>query len=108
MCQYQTLYYDDQTGYVIRCLHCENFQVGFGNLLINLESADFQDFFAWLKNCRQDAYATADQTIKSIIIPTPCEGLKLYLSPRELKDLHHMFDMADSEFRSQEMMKLFS
>ncbi|WP_315820004.1 DUF6686 family protein [Paraflavitalea speifideaquila] len=85
MCQYQTLFYDDKVGYVIRCLHCENFQVGYGNVLINLYTPDFCDFVQWIKDCRIDDYSATDPSIKSIIIPTPCDGLKLFLSQRELK-----------------------
>ena len=108
MCQYQTLFYDDKVGYVIRCLHCENFQVGYGNVLINLYTPDFYDFVQWIRDCCIEPPAHTDPTIKSIIIPTPCEGLKLFLSPRELKELHDMLDAADSEWRSQEMLRLFS
>lgn len=108
MCQYQTLYYDDKTGYVIRCMHCENFQVGFGNVLINLHLHDFHDLCDWIKTYRAEHVSTESSTIKSIIIPTPCDGLKLFLSPRELQELHDMLDTADSEYRSQEMLKLFA
>lgn len=107
MCQYQTLFYDDKVGYVIRCLHCENFQVGYGNLLINLYTPDFCEFVQWIRDCPVDDYTAADPGIKSIIIPTPCEGLKLFLSQRELKEFHGMLDAADSEWRSQEMLQLF-
>jgi hypothetical protein len=108
MCQYQTLFYDDKVGYVIRCLHCDNFQLGYGNVLINLHTPDFCDFVQWIKDCRIDDYGATDPSIKSIIIPTPCDGLKLFLSQRELKELHEMLDTADSEWRSQEMLQLFS
>jgi hypothetical protein len=107
MCQYQTLFYDDKVGYVIRCLHCENFQIGYGNVLVNLYTPDFTDFVQWIKDYRNDLQETADASVKSVIIPTPCDGLKLYLSQRELKELHEMLDTADSEWRSQEMMRLF-
>lgn len=108
MCHYQTLFYDDKTGYVIRCLHCENFQVGYGNVLINLYMPDFYDFLQWIREYRAAETCTADPGIKSIIMPTPCEGLKLFLSHRELKELHGMLETADSEWRSQEMIQLFN
>jgi hypothetical protein len=108
MCQYQTLFYDDKIGYVIRCLHCENFQIGYGNVLINLYTPDFYDFVQWIREYRVAQTCTTDPGIKSIIIPTPCEGLKLFLSHRELKELHGMLDMADSEYRSQEIIQLFN
>lgn len=106
MCQYQTLHYDDKVGYVIRCLHCENFQIGYGNLLINLHISDFIDFCQWIREYKTGP--DENSTIKSIIIPTPCEGLKLFLSQRELKELQDMLDTADSEWRSQEMLRLFA
>ncbi|MDF2187154.1 DUF6686 family protein [Paraflavitalea sp. CAU 1676] len=108
MCQYQTLFYDEKVGYVIRCMHCENFQIGYGNVLINLHTPDFHDFVEWIRDCPIDDYGATDPGIKSIIIPTPCDGLKLYLSQRELRDLHQMLESADSEWRSQEMLQLFA
>lgn len=106
MCQYQTLYYDDKVGYVIRCVQCENFQIGYGNVLVNLETQDFADFCQWIRDYKTDPHENV--TIKSIIIPTPCEGLKLFLSQRELKEMQEMLDTADSEWRSQEMLRLFA
>ena len=110
MCRHQTLYYDDNTGYVIRCMKCENFQVGYGNVLITLNATDF----ASLRNCVDNAIAyhqyNDDLYIdsKSIFIPTPCDGLKLLLTQKELKALSNMLDMADTEYKSQQLMDMFN
>jgi hypothetical protein len=41
------------------------------------------------------------------VIPTPCDGMKLLLSLRELNEFNIMLETADSELRSLELIKLF-
>jgi len=110
MCRHQTLYYDDNTGYVIRCMVCENFQLGYGNILITLSAADF----ASLRNCVMNVHdhhqysSDVHTDVKSFFIPTPCDGLKFLLTHKELKALNNMLDMADTEWKSQQLMDMFN
>ncbi len=101
MCEYQSLFYDQQIGYVIRCNHCNYFQIGYGNLMMNVLPDDFTAFYkrvAALNHQVDDGGPLSP--LKSIIIPTPCEGLNLFLSEREIRDLYRMLDEADSEWKT--------
>jgi len=108
MCQYDTLFYDNNIGYVVRCIQCRNLQVGFGNLLINLHQPDFDDFRMGVKTWHEQPPCTDNMHTKSIAMPTPCEGLKLFLSRQELNELHTMLEAADAEYQSQQLLKLFA
>lgn len=107
MCQYQTLFHDDKTGYVIRCAECEKIQVGYGNLIMTFDVADLDQFRWWLKKIRDDNHPSQNENVRCIVIPGPCEGMRLLLSMRELREFNSMLDLADSELRSLEMIKMF-
>jgi len=107
MCHYQTLYHDDTTGYVVRCPECEKIQVGYGNLMVTFSRGDFDDFRWWLKKIKNDQDLSQSRTLRCIVIPTPCEGMKLLLSLRELTDFDNMLETADTELKSLELIRLF-
>ena len=107
MCHYQTLYHDDNTGYVVRCNECEKIQVGFSNLVITFTTADFNSFRWWLQKIKDEQHPSQKSTARNIMIPTPCEGMKLLLSLRELNEFTTMLETADTEFRSLQLIKLF-
>lgn len=107
MCRYQTLYQDDRTGYVVRCTQCEKIQVGYTNLLLTFSTEDFDAFRLWLKKIRNEQDPAQNEWVRSIVIPTPCEGMKLLLSRRELDDFHDMMESADTELQSLELFRLF-
>jgi hypothetical protein len=108
MCNYTTLYHDKNAGYIIHCLDCNNIQLGFGNLAITFTMAAFHDFFQSIQQivARQDR--SPDPFYKNISLSTPCEGIKILLSPNELHQLYGMLDTAETELRSQELIGLFS
>lgn len=107
MCSYQTLFLDDNTGYVVRCNKCDNIQSGFGNLMLTISSEDFHMFRNWLKKTIDEQSALNSEAVRCIVIPTPCAGVKLLLSLRELKEFDHMLDEADTELQSSRLLKLF-
>ncbi|MGN6293576.1 MAG: DUF6686 family protein [Chitinophagaceae bacterium] len=107
MCHYQTLYHDDCTGYVVRCPECEKIQIGYGNLMVTFGRGDFDDFRWWLKKIKNDQDFSQSPTLRCIVIPTPCEGMKLILSMRELRDFDNMLETGDTELKSLELIRLF-
>ncbi|HKO79574.1 MAG TPA: DUF6686 family protein [Chitinophagaceae bacterium] len=109
MCSYQTLFHNDNAGYVVCCNECENIQIGFGNLMLTVNEKEFESFRSWLKKI-MDEQSTSEmkETIRCIVIPTPCEGIKLLLSLRELRDFDHMLEEADTELKSSCLLKLFT
>jgi len=109
MCNYQTLFYDDESGYVILCRGCDSIQVAFGNILLTWNRTDFYDFFQFVK--RMIGETTIDPATinkKTLAIPVPCEGVRILLSPRELQQLHNMLDSAETELQSQQLISLLS
>jgi hypothetical protein len=107
MCRYDTLYHADNSGYVVRCAVCEKIQVGYGNIVFTFGQEDFESFRWWLRKIKGEQHPSGNETLRCIVIPTPCEGMKLLLSMRELKEFDHMLEAADSELKSLELLKLF-
>jgi hypothetical protein len=108
MCSFQTLFYNDETGYVIHCKGCDSIQVGFGNMLLTWSRPDFYDFYHFIKRMFLETPNDIPVNKKSLAIPVPCEGVRLLVSVRELEQLHQMLDTAESELQSQQLMNLLS
>lgn len=108
MCSYQTLFHDDNTGYVVRCNECEKIQLGFGNIMLTVSMDEFDSFRQWLKKILHEQVAVPKENLRNIMIPTPCEGVKLLLSMRELREMDHMLEEADTELQSCGLLKLFT
>ena len=108
MCQYQTLYHHSEKGYIIHCLYCNHIQLGFGNIAITFTKDEFYGFQQSMSRVFAGLLEEeVDSPLKNITLPTPCEGINLLLSPRELSHLNQMLDMAETELRSQELISLF-
>ncbi len=108
MCNYQTLFHNDNSGYVVRCKECENIQIGFGNLMLTVNESEFDSFHKWLKQMLDEQASDIKETIRCIVIPTPCDGVKLLLSLRELRQFDHMLEEADTELKSSSLLNLFT
>lgn len=109
MCSYQTLFHDDESGYVILCRGCDSIQVAFGNLLLTWSRADFYEFFQFIKRMfNETPIDVTGINRKTLAIPVPCDGVRILLSVRELQQLHYMLDLAETELQSQQLMSLLS
>ena len=109
MCSYQTLFYNDESGYVILCRACDSIQVAFGNILLTWNRPDFYDFYHFIKRMfNETPIDDAAINKKTLAIPVPCEGVRILLSARELQQLHQMLDTAETELQSQQLMSLLS
>ena len=108
MCTYQALYHSDKSGYIVRCGECEKIQVAYSNLVMTFERTDFDSFrnlIAKIKNGRHPM--AGSPVVRSIMIPSPCQGIQLLLSYNELNEFSAMLEEADIELQSLEMIKLF-
>ena len=108
MCYYQTLFHDDNLGYAVRCNACEKIQLGYGNMVITFSQEDFDSFRSWLIKIHANHEQELNPALRCILIPTPCEGMKLLLSKRELQELINMLETADNELQSLALLKLFN
>ena len=110
MCSYQTLYHSDKSGYIIRCEECEKIQLAYSNLVITFERADFAIFRTWILKIRNERGQplTGSPVTRSIMIPSPCQGIQLLLSYNELNELCSMLEEADTELQSLDLLKLFA
>jgi hypothetical protein len=107
MCHYHTLFYDDVKGYVIHCHGCNTIQVAFGNVLLTLYREDFYGFQQCINRMHEDHKDNLHCAKKFIVVPTPCDGMKLLLSGIELTHLQSMLDTAETEFQSLQLISLF-
>lgn len=108
MCSYQTLFHDDNTGYVVRCNECEKIQLGFGNLMLTVATDEFDSLRRLLKKILGEQGPVPKENLRQIVVPTPCERMKLLLSVRELRELDRMLEEADTELQSYGLLKLFT
>ena len=108
MCCYQTLYHDDVIGYVVRCNECEHIQIGYGNLMLTINTNGFNSFRSLLKKIMYEQSPDQKETLRCILVTPSCEGIKLLLSLRELKEFNHMLEEADTELQSSCLLKLFN
>jgi hypothetical protein len=108
MCHFKTLYYNDKDGYIIICEQCRKFQLGFGCVLINFNYAELRSFHKEISELIEDYDGLPLSNTKSIWIPTPCDGLSLYLSITELRMLYTMLEEAEVNLCVKELMKLFA
>jgi hypothetical protein len=108
MCSYQTLFHDDNLGYVVKCCDCEKIQIGYGNIMLTVNMQGFSAFHQWLKQIKDEQDPSLKETVRCIAVPTPCEGVKLLLSLRELIEFDAMLEEADTELRSSGLLKLFT
>lgn len=108
MCNYETLFHNDNLGYAVRCNECEKIQLGYGNVVITFSDEDFRSFSSWITTIRHQQDPALDAGLRCIVIPTPCEGMKLLMSKRELDEFVTMLETADTELQSLALLKLFS
>ncbi|MFT4022830.1 MAG: hypothetical protein QM664_03475 [Flavihumibacter sp.] len=107
MCAFDSLFHDPDTGYVLRCKECDHLQLAFGNIVLTLQERDYPAFVSWLKEIEEEHAGDELCTLKNIVLPTPCEGMRMMFSLVELRKLNAMLDEADSELQSRRMLNLF-
>ena len=108
MCRYQTLYHSDKSGYIIRCEECEKIQVAYSNLVVTFERNDFDTFRYLVLKIRDGRHPNAGApVVRSIMIPSPCQGIQLLLSYNELNEFATMLEEADTELQSLDLIRLF-
>jgi len=107
-CSYQELYYNHETGYIVRCLQCKNIRVTYGNIQLTFEENVMKDFQCLLETINCDYSLIANHHLRRIEVPVYYNGVSLLLSKKELTELITMLDKADSELQILSLMELLS
>lgn len=109
MCDLQKLAFSEH-GYVVRCLECGHFQMGFGTTMLTLTGEDFNSLFNTV-TLRLNTISEKDiyfsEETKSILIVTPLPACCFVLTRNELKALFEILDKADNEVRALSLLELF-
>ncbi len=109
MCRFQTLYYDNNHGYVVQCAECSHIQAAFGNVSLTFLRGEFDEFCRFISGLPLvDPPPDCCAYYKSMVVPLPCQGIQLLLSRAELEQLTGMLDKAESELRAQDLFNLFN
>jgi hypothetical protein len=107
MCQFQSLYFDDD-GYVVRCKQCDHYQIAFGSTMLTLAQKDFETICQIVKHkCAEENFEFAGHA-KCIIIPTPSGGVHLLLTKEEANRFNDILEEADNEAKAQCLISLFN
>lgn len=106
MCEFQSLYHNND-GYVVRCNICGHYQLGFASTLLTLTKNDFTTLCEIVDHKITTKISYENENSKSILIPTPYQGVRILLTRAELQQLYTMLDEADVEEKSQSLISLF-
>lgn len=106
MCEFQSLYYDDD-GYVVQCKDCGYYQVAFGTMLLSLSSHDYQILCSVVKSKQGEIDFAASDNTRNVVISTPSQGQYMLLTRPESNRLHEILEAADTEEKTKQLMALF-
>ncbi|NCI47328.1 DUF6686 family protein [Sediminibacterium soli] len=107
MCQYHTWFRDEEKGFVIECRNCRKLQLAFGMVMVRFAENEFHSFRRYIASKREEFEGTDNRTDKTILLQTPCESLNFLFSYEELENLHLMLEQADTEMKTEKMLRLF-
>ena len=107
MCKFQSLYFEDD-GYVVRCNHCRNFQVGFSSTMLTLSEKEYKYFHTQLNHKCIEAAQDLPAHCKVIILKTPSPGICMMLTCKEARRLNVILEEADTEMKALHLMDLFN
>ena len=107
MCDYQTLCYNNTSGYIISCNQCKTIQLAFGNVSISFFKSDFYGFQKWIERIWENTSTANASLLRNIEVPLPSDGVRLILNHTELNQLYQMLNSAVIEMQSLELISLF-
>jgi len=107
MCNYQVWFHDEHSGYVVECKHCKKMQLCFGNMLIDMDRRDFNNFYEYISGVQKEKQLIIDRRKKSVVLVTPCTAISFILTINELDGLCRMIDYVDTEIKTSALMDMF-
>lgn len=105
MCQHKVLSHN-QHGYIIRCIECDHFQIGFGTTVISFTPDQFTRF----KKSAELQYILLkkDKSIplrKDIDLPTFSENVQLMLNHAELVKFWDLIEEASVMLQLEKLLE---
>lgn len=93
MCHNTKVINHTQNGFFLQCIHCQSYQVSFGNIFLELTQRELDHFRNFLNTFDADhweqVYCSCSAKRK-IPIPTLQTNLQIMLSRTELEELKHL------------------
>lgn len=109
MCDLQKLAFTEH-GYVVRCVECGHYQMGFGTTMLTLNNDDFNSLFNTVTlrlNTLSEKDSYFSEETKSVLVTTPLPSCCFVLTRNELQALFEIMDKADNEARALSLFELF-
>lgn len=96
-------------AFIRYCSNCQRYRIGFYTLHIELNAENYRIFQKYV--ARETADLTEADLIvncRNIILETPAQGYKIWLTPSEIQELSQYLEDADTEKTVQDMLELFN
>lgn len=93
MCQYKTIC-NTSFGCLIQCKNCDQFHLGFGNLVLILSHDDFVRFTEQVYSIHLHHYKEKKASQKKIYMHTDSRKMALCFSPTEWINLYELLEEA--------------
>lgn len=107
MCEFQSLYFGDD-GYVVRCKKCGHYQIAYSSSMLNLPAEDFKKLCSIVKKKHFEEDFYNNHCAKSVVIPTPSNGMYMLFTKKETMRLHEILEEADNEEQALNLISLFN
>jgi len=92
-CQYNTLH-NGEEGYVVKCCHCNGYQMAFGNIMLNLLPEEFKALLDYVALKNKSFQKIDERHSKLIHIPTDSRKVGLVFTPEEITKLNDLLQQA--------------
>lgn len=92
----QTILYQNQYGYVIKCKECNHFRIAFGTFIITQTLSDFLEFRITISKIRESNKRQIDiaSEHKCIELPTSLRNMSWIFSMNDINNLVNILEQA--------------
>lgn len=107
MCEFQSLYYNDD-GYVVRCNQCSHYQVAYSSIMLTLTDYEFGSFYKLIEAKKNDADYCFSPQSKCVVLQTPAQGVCILLTQAETQRFFEILEEADNEMKALTLINMFN
>jgi hypothetical protein len=106
-CSFQSLNFGND-GYVVRCRQCGQYQVAFITTVLTLSEREFRSFCAQVRETLRRCAGDMGDPGKTVVLRTPLQGVCICVLPAEANSLLGLLEEAETESKTQDLIKLFN